>query len=63
MGSVFLEQTGQPGERVVGSLGDARGGRRAFAEVLLIRVARVLVVVAVQAYLTVISNGMPNQQQ
>lgn len=43
-------------------LGDARGAGGAFAEVLLVGVARMLVVVAVQAYLTVSSNGMPRRQ-
>lgn len=59
--SVFLEQARKAGERVVGRLGDARSAGGAFAEILLVGVARMLVVVAVQAYLTVSSNGMPRR--
>lgn len=39
-------------------LGDFRRAQRAFAEVLLIGITRVLVIVAVQAYLTVQYKGM-----
>lgn len=45
----------------MGRLGDARSAGGAFAEILLVGVARMLVVVAVQAYLTVSSNGMPRR--
>src|SRR3990167_8206210 len=48
--SVFaLQQGGQVGEGLVGRFRPLRAGGRAFAEVLLIGVARVLVIVAVQA--------------
>ena len=43
-------------------LGDFRRAQRAFAEVLLVGVTRVLVIVAVQAYLTVRHNGMRHKK-
>ncbi len=49
----FLHQPGKGGKRVVRCLGDLRRAQRAFAEVLLIGIARVLVIVAIQAYLAV----------
>ena len=55
---VFFHQPGQRGKRVVGCLGDFRGAQGAFAEVLLVGVARVFVVMAIQAYLTVRFYGM-----
>lgn len=55
---VLLHQSRQRGERVVGCLGGFRSAQRTVGEILLIGVTRVLVVVAIQAFLLVTSIGM-----